>query len=77
MLDEASASSVLGAFVQKAGHLGKYQNGSGQVFGILNSMKDEFSADLKELQEKIETETIKDYVIYPRRRSRLRLLRIM
>ncbi|CAD7922093.1 unnamed protein product [Amoebophrya sp. A25] len=57
VLDEASASSVLGAFVQKAGHLGKYQSGSGQVFGILNSMKDEFSADLAELQKKIETET--------------------
>ncbi|CAD7953375.1 unnamed protein product [Amoebophrya sp. A25] len=56
VLDEASASSVLGAFVQKAGHLGKYQSGSGQVFGILNSMKDEFSADLAELQKKIETE---------------------
>ncbi|CAD7967489.1 unnamed protein product [Amoebophrya sp. A120] len=60
-LDEQSAAQILQTVLlqtksAKAEHLGKYQSGSGQIFGILNSMKDEFSADLKELEEKIATE---------------------
>eukprot|EP00392_Amoebophrya_sp_AT5.2_P005350 g5359.t1 len=55
-LDQQSAAQVVTAFLQKAGHLAGYSSGSGQIFGILSSMKDEFSSDLKELEEKIATE---------------------